>query len=141
VADVRSIARPRRDENPARVKEFKTVSARAKKHLFDDRHTATGHLYLKLLLCHPNNRRQKHGSALVDWGLRHAASKGMHTTLFASPMGEKLYKRLRFRKVDNVKVQVPGEEDFLTMPAMEYPSDSNNDYEPPMMNKRRQVTW
>jgi hypothetical protein len=43
---------------------------------------------------------------------------GVHTTVFASPMGLSLYKRLGFREVGRFRVQLEGEGEFVEIPAL-----------------------
>lgn len=43
---------------------------------------------------------------------------GVCTTVFASPMGLALYRRLGFREVGRFRVQCEGEGEFLEIPAL-----------------------
>jgi GNAT superfamily N-acetyltransferase len=106
-----------RDANPIRKKAFKTACATAKAEYFDNRYT-NGHMFLKLLVCHPGHRRRGAGTALVKWGTTKAAQWRLNTTLLASPMGETLYTTLGFVQLGRFRVEVEGETDFLDIPAM-----------------------
>ena len=47
-----------------------------------------------------------------------AKEQGKGVTLFASPMGERVYRRLGFREIGVVAVQVEGEEEKVEIPAL-----------------------
>lgn len=47
-----------------------------------------------------------------------AKEQGKAVTLFASPMGERVYRRLGFREIGVVAVQVEGEEEKVEIPAL-----------------------
>ncbi|KAK2070063.1 hypothetical protein P8C59_004596 [Phyllachora maydis] len=88
----------RRDAHPGRVKAFSSQSAEAKSRFFDTRYGGRGHMFLRILLCHPDYRRRGAGSELVQWGLKRAVARGLDATLFSSPMGYSLYRQLGFRE-------------------------------------------
>lgn len=75
-------------------------------------------MFLKILLCHPAYQRRGAGSALTKWGIDQAARHGLDTTVFASPMGLELYKKLGFEEVGRFRVQVDGDEEYLEIPAL-----------------------
>jgi len=75
-------------------------------------------MFLKILLCHPSYQRRGAGSALTKWGIDQAARHGLDTTVFASPMGLALYKKLGFREIGRFRVQVDEEVEFLEIPAL-----------------------
>ncbi len=103
---------------------FRDACAAAKAGFFDSRYRRGGHVFLKVLLCHPDYRRRGAGRALTRWGVRRARRQGLHTTLFASPMGYLLYPKLGFRQVGSFRVQVDGDDAFLDIPALELPPPS-----------------
>lgn len=75
-------------------------------------------MFLKILLCHPLYQRRGAGSALTKWGIDQAARHGLDTTVFASPMGLELYKKLGFREIGRFRVQVDEDVEFLEIPAL-----------------------
>lgn len=108
----------RRDAHPGRVKAFSSQSAEAKSRFFDTRYGGRGHMFLRILLCHPDYRRRGAGSELVQWGLKRAVARGLDATLFSSPMGYSLYRQLGFRECGRFLVRVDGEMEHLEVPAM-----------------------
>ncbi|KAK3293658.1 uncharacterized protein B0H64DRAFT_466274 [Chaetomium fimeti] len=80
-----------------------------------------GHVFLKILLTHPHWQKRGAGTALASWGIAQARALGVPTTVFASPMGLTLYRRLGFREVGRFRVQLAGEPDFLEIPALVRP--------------------
>ncbi|KAK3898745.1 putative N-acetyltransferase ycf52-like protein [Staphylotrichum tortipilum] len=102
-----------------RQSAFRAALAKHKASLFDARHApAGGHVFLKMLLCHPAFQRRGAGTALTAWGIEQARTLGVYTTVFASPMGLRLYEKLGFREVGRFRVQLEGEGEFLEIPAM-----------------------
>ncbi|KAK3998250.1 GNAT family [Cladorrhinum sp. PSN332] len=65
----------------------------------------------------PPPRRPSHGQ-LVRWGMAKAKDENLDLTLFASPMGERLYSRLGFKDVGKFETQVPGEDESVGQIAM-----------------------
>jgi hypothetical protein len=63
---------------------------------------------------------------LTQWGIDKARTEGMNTTLFATPMGFPLYRKLGFCEVGRVHVQVDGEKELLDIPAMVLVNDDIN---------------
>lgn len=104
---------------PDRVLAFREESRRAKSNILDARY-AQGHMFLKILLCHSRYRGRGAGTALTQWGMNKARAQGLNTTLFASPMGQELYKKLGFKVVDRFRVQLENETEALDIPAMVY---------------------
>lgn len=96
---------------------FRETCAASKRDLFDARYPH-GHVFLKILLCHPSFQRRGAGRALTEWGIDEARRRGLNTTVFASPMGFELYRKLGFREIGRFKVQLEGEDAFLEIPAM-----------------------
>ena len=107
----------RRDANPARMKAFRAAVGRAKTEFFDSKY-GEEQLYLGMLACHPDYQRRGAGEMLCRWGLDKAKAEHLAVTLFASPMGVRLYRRLGFRDVGSFRTQVVGEEEYLDMPGM-----------------------
>jgi len=107
----------RRDADPNRMSAFRDACATAKLQLFDSRYTR-GHMFLKILLCHPDYRCRGAGTALTSWGVRQARRRGLSTTLFSSPMGYPLYCKLGFKEIGHFRVQVAGDDAYLDIPAL-----------------------
>ncbi|KAK3343498.1 acyl-CoA N-acyltransferase [Lasiosphaeria hispida] len=103
-----------------RMRAFRETCAASKRALFDAVYTARGrqHMFLKILLCHPDYQRRGAGRALTAWGIDEARRAGVDTTVFASPMGLELYKKLGFKEVGRFRVQLEGEDVFLEIPAL-----------------------
>ncbi|KAK0705661.1 acyl-CoA N-acyltransferase [Lasiosphaeris hirsuta] len=103
-----------------RMRAFRETCAARKRALFDAVYTARGrqHMFLKILLCHPDYQRRGAGTALTSWGIDEARRAGVDTTVFASPMGLELYKKLGFKEVGRFRVQLEGEDVFLEIPAL-----------------------
>ncbi|KAK3304746.1 acyl-CoA N-acyltransferase [Chaetomium strumarium] len=123
--DMPSAAQPERSRrasavgNLTRQSAFRTALAHHKSTLFDSRYRPQGgHVFLKILLCHPSYQRRGAGTALTSWGIEQARRLGVHTTVFASPMGLRLYKKLGFREVGTFRVQPEGDREYLEIPAL-----------------------
>ena len=112
------IVRPeRRDANIARHTAFRANISVAKRQMFDNKF-GDQQLYLDLLACHPDYRGRGAGEMLVKWGLEKAKAEGLTVTLYASPMGGRVYSRLGFKRVGSFRTQVEGEEEFYDLPGM-----------------------
>jgi len=105
-----------------RMNVFRERCAASKRDMFDKRYTR-GHMFLKILLCHPDYQRRGAGSALTSWGIEEGRRLGLNTTVFASPMGLRLYKKLGFREIGRFRVQLDGDDAFLEIPALVLPPD------------------
>jgi len=106
-----------------RMNVFREKCAASKRDLFDTRYTR-GHMFLKILLCHPDYQRRGAGTALTSWGIDEGRRLSLNTTVFASPMGLRLYKKLGFREIGRFRVQLEGEELYLEIPALVLPPDA-----------------
>lgn len=82
----------------------------------------TDHIHLKIMATHPDYRRRGAGTKLCNWGIDIAEKNQTYISVFASPMGEKLYSRLGFKELAVVVVQVEGEEEKVSILAMLYTS-------------------
>lgn len=107
---------------------FRKTCAASKRELFDARYPR-GHVFLKILLCHPSYQRRGAGRALTEWGIDDARRRRLNTTVFASPMGFELYKKLGFHEIGRFKVQLEGEDVFLEIPAMVLRPDDEPRYD------------
>lgn len=106
--------------------------AKAKKSIFDDFY-GQRHFHLQVLATHPEWQRRGAGTSLCNWGIQLAEMTGMAISLFASPMGRKLYRHLGFQDVVEVEVSVEGEHESVTALAMIY--------EPIPMHTRGEIKW
>ncbi|KAK4031153.1 putative N-acetyltransferase ycf52-like protein, partial [Parachaetomium inaequale] len=106
--------------NLTRQSAFRAALTTHKIALFDARYRPEqgGHVFLKILLTHPSHQRRGAGTALALWGVEQARALGAYTTVFASPMGLSLYRRLGFREVGRFRVQLEGEGEFVEIPAL-----------------------
>ncbi|KAJ8127297.1 hypothetical protein O1611_g6341 [Lasiodiplodia mahajangana] len=107
----------RRDASLVRIEAHRADLSVNKKRLFDDRY-GDRQLYLKMLACHPDYQRLGAGTQLVEWGISKARAERLTITLFASPMGANLYRRLHFQDAGRFCTQVPGEDEVLESRAM-----------------------
>lgn len=103
-----------------RMAAFRLACAKYKSLLFDAVYPQQkgGHIMLKILLCHPDYQRRGAGTALTRWGIREAARLRLCTTVFASPMGLNLYRKLGFKEIDRFRVQLEGDAEYLEIPAL-----------------------
>lgn len=111
----------RRDANQLHFDAFCSGQARAYKKYFGS--IGPEQLHLQILATLPDFQRRGHATALCRWGMdviRRETLKDI--SLMASPMGYHLYARLGFDHVTTVIIQVPGEEEKLTLQAMKYDS-------------------
>ena len=109
----------RRDANFAHMKAFKQTLATAQKRWFDNVY-GDKRLHLKILRTHPDYQKRGAGTQHCRWGMELARADGIPVTLFASPMGKRLYSHLGFLLLDTVTVQVEGEEEKLSIGVMVY---------------------
>ncbi|KAM7200099.1 hypothetical protein V8F20_005520 [Naviculisporaceae sp. PSN 640] len=78
-------------------------------------------MHMQILATLPDFQRRGHGSSLCKWAMetvRRERLKDM--SVMASPMGYELYTWLGFHCVERFYIQVPGEEERLTLEAMIY---------------------
>ena len=126
----------RLDASPERMREFRKVLREAKTSWFDQQY-GDAQLNLLILATHPDYRRQGAGRKLVQWGLDKASDEGVALTLFSSPMGLKLYSKMKFREVNKARVQVQGEEESITIPGMIWEPPEKA----PQQNKGQDGSW
>ncbi|AEO62089.1 hypothetical protein MYCTH_2313040 [Thermothelomyces thermophilus ATCC 42464] len=114
---------PRRSTvgNLTRQSAFRAALAEHKQTLFDARYGYGGHVFLRILLTHPRHQRRGAGTALASWGVGRARALGAYATVFASPMGLRLYRRLGFREVGRCRIRVEGDAETLELPALARP--------------------
>ncbi|KAF2803349.1 uncharacterized protein BDZ99DRAFT_482196 [Mytilinidion resinicola] len=115
----------RRDGDCKRMQAWTDTTSASKKLLFDSQFGAS-HFQLQILATHPEFQRRGAGGQLVGWGIQLAQCLNMAISVFASPMGERLYLRLGFVSVASVFVNVEKELESVVLAAMVYvPSGSS----------------
>lgn len=105
------------DANPIRLAETKKQLGEAKKMWFDDAY-GDQQLHLRILGTHRDYRQLGAGTMLVHWGQELATKEGVAVTLFASPMGSKLYTKLGFRNVGTVQIHADNDEESVDRVGM-----------------------
>ncbi len=110
----------RRDANPTRLAQFRKSQQTAHQAFFAA--LDPEQLHLQILATLPPFQRRGHATSLCEWAMERVrqddALHGM--SVMASPMGYRLYTRLRFEEAGTFYVQVPGEEERLVLRAMVY---------------------
>jgi GNAT superfamily N-acetyltransferase len=114
--------RVRRDANAVRVKAFAETLAQSKKIIFDGSY-GRRHFTLQVLATRPGWQRKGAGTMLCNWGIKMSLWTGMAISVFASPMGRKLYSHLGFRPISEVKLAVDGDDESVAVLAMSYEAD------------------
>jgi predicted N-acetyltransferase YhbS len=105
------------------MKAFRAAIGKAKTEWFDDKY-GEKQLYLGMLACHPDYQKRGAGEILVRWGIDKAKAEELTVTLFASPMGTKLYSRMGFKDIGSFPTQVEVEKEVLVTPGMVLELDS-----------------
>ena len=77
-------------------------------------------MYLQILATLFDYLRHGFAGGLVKWGMSLVEHEILKINLLASPMGFPLYTHLGFKDCGKVVVQIPDEEEKVTMHAMEY---------------------
>jgi GNAT superfamily N-acetyltransferase len=72
-------------------------------------------IHLWLLATLPEFRRHGAGTMLCNWGKEKASERNCAITVFGSPMGTALYKKLGYRLLDSVSIHVDGEDEKLNV--------------------------
>jgi ribosomal protein S18 acetylase RimI-like enzyme len=98
---------------------WKQTLQNARQKLFDEQYK-NSHFQLQILATHPEYQRCGAGTALCLDGIVMAERAGVNISVFASPMGKRLYKNLGFRRVATVLVRADGEEESISIEAMIY---------------------
>jgi predicted N-acetyltransferase YhbS len=96
---------------------FREAVGKAKTEWFDNNY-GEKQIYLGMLACHPDYQKRGAGEMLVRWGIDKGRAEGLTPTLFASPMGMKLYTRLGYKDVGSFRAQVEREKEYLDTPGM-----------------------
>lgn len=108
----------RLDCDPARVKAFRQKLGDCNIRWFDEVYGDKQQLRLTILGTHPDYRQRALATKLVQWGIAKSEEERTPITLFASPMGKKLYNKLGFKEIGSEKIQVPGDEAFVNLLGM-----------------------
>ena len=78
-------------------------------------------MHLQILATLPEFQRRGHGTSLCKWAMDTVRREGLKDmSVMASPMGYELYLWLGFETVEQFYIQVPGDEEKLTLEAMIY---------------------
>lgn len=109
----------RRDADLKRMKAFEESLEKARTHYFKQVY-GENRMHLRLLVTHPDYQSRGAGGNLVRWGIEKSKEQNVAVTLFASPMGEQLYRKLGFRELSVIKIQVGGESESVSMGVMAY---------------------
>ncbi|KAF1978800.1 hypothetical protein BU23DRAFT_188644 [Bimuria novae-zelandiae CBS 107.79] len=109
----------RRDANPKRMQAWTRILREAKVYYFE-RQYGSQQIQLQILATHPMFQRLGAGSRLVDEGIRLAKMSNNAISVFASPMGRRLYSKLGFKSIASVVVQVKDDPEFVSVEAMTY---------------------
>ncbi|KAJ9133961.1 hypothetical protein NKR23_g10392 [Pleurostoma richardsiae] len=100
----------RRDANPAHAARHSEAAVEGhREHL--DSLFGTEQLHLQGLGTHPDFQRRGLAASLCRWGMDRAAEDGVALTVMAAPLARGVYPRMGFRELEQVLVQVPGEEE------------------------------
>ena len=109
----------RRDADPKRMRVFEESLENARTHYFKQIY-GEDRMQLRLLVTHPDYQRRGAGGNLVRWGIEKAKEDNLAVTLFASPIGGYLYRKLGFRDLSVIKIQVDGESESISIGVMAY---------------------
>ena len=109
----------RRDANQAHFNEFWRGQIRAYQKFFAP--IGPEQIHLQILATLPDFQRRGHASSLCRWAMELVRREKLQDmSVMASPMGSDLYTWLGFDTCGTFYIQVPGEEERLTLQAMMY---------------------
>jgi len=109
----------RRDANRERFDAFGRGQAEAYKRFFGP--IGPEQIHLQILATLPDYQRRGHGSSICQWAMKLAHRETLKDiSVMASPMGYELYTWLGFKRAGSFSIQVPGEDEKLTLEAMMY---------------------
>lgn len=110
---------PKRDRNQKHLDAYRNAGTKIRQKFILTH--GINRIQLQILATHPDYQRRGFGTALCEWGMKRAKNDDIAVTLIASgPVGFKLYTHLQFRDLGIQIVQAPGEEEKLTVHAMEF---------------------
>lgn len=107
----------RRDARADRVKAFQNGVDTAKLMLG---RFGNDQIHLRNIGTHPRYQRRGYATVLCRWGMHLASQEGLVVSLFAGPLGFKLYSGLGFASLGKIRVQIPGEEESVNICPMVY---------------------
>ena len=81
------------------------------------------YIHLTRLATRPEWQRHGAGTKLSKWGIKLAEKHGLDIGLFATPSGRTLYRELGFTEMKQIKVQMKGEDESVSMTCMRLYSD------------------
>ncbi|KAK4449886.1 hypothetical protein QBC34DRAFT_83963 [Podospora aff. communis PSN243] len=111
--------RTRRDANRKRFDAFGRGQVEAYRRFFEP--LGPEQIHLQILATLPEFQRRGHGTSICRWAMTLAHQERLtDISVMASPMGHELYHWLGFESVGTFTIQVPGEEEKLTLVAMMY---------------------
>ncbi|KAK0721966.1 hypothetical protein B0T26DRAFT_739299 [Lasiosphaeria miniovina] len=109
----------RKDANHEHFDAFWKGQIRAYKTYFGS--IGPDQIHLQILATLPDYQRRGHGTSLCRWAMELVRKEGLQDmTVMASPMGYELYTWLGFETISTFIIQVPGENERLTLVAMMY---------------------
>ncbi|KAK3390098.1 hypothetical protein B0H63DRAFT_464781 [Podospora didyma] len=109
----------RKDANHEHFNQFWKGQIRAYKRYFAP--IGPEQMHLQVLATHPDYQRRGHATSLCNWAIERVREERLKDmSVMASPMGYGLYTKLGFETVATFPIQVPGEEEKLTLVAMMY---------------------
>ena len=109
----------RRDAEPKRMRAWKQILQEAKAQYFLSEY-GSRQIQLQILATHPKYQRLGAGSRLVNEGIRFAEASSKAISVFASPMGRRLYSKLGFKTITSITVQAGDETEYVSVEAMVY---------------------
>jgi predicted acetyltransferase len=101
------------------MRAWNDATREAKCHIFND-FLGDSFFQLQILATHPRYQRLGAGTVLCNWGLKMSRLENVAVSVFASPMGRKLYRKLGFQKLSNVIIQAEGDDEVISLTAMLY---------------------
>ncbi|KAK4169919.1 hypothetical protein QBC43DRAFT_306837 [Cladorrhinum sp. PSN259] len=111
--------RTRRDANHEHFNEFWHGQIKAYKRFFGQ--IGPEQIHLQILATLPDFQRRGHATSLCQWAMELVHRESLKDmSVMASPMGHDLYTWLGFDSVGTFYIQVPGEEERITLQAMKY---------------------
>lgn len=107
----------RRDGDATRMRAYREALTIFRQEVFGGQFGGR-QMSLRLMCTHPDYWRRGAAHLIVKWGVENATEAGVAISLFASPMGRKVYAACGFRELGIVSVHVPREEESLRLSGM-----------------------
>lgn len=115
----------RRDIDPKRHEAYFNAIHDSKTAWFDKRF-GERQMYLAMICVDPNYQGCGAGSLLLQWGIDRAVQEKVAISLFASPVGRRLYLKMGFKDGGWTRAQVDGEEEYVDFPGMYWVADEKD---------------